>query len=411
MRNGEYLLKYRKAISKVNDDPHKKRNLFHLQWHITDICNLRCKHCYSDGNSIRDLSLAQLKEIFNKYVKTISKWNMRGEISLTGGEPMLRQDFFHLLDYIHDRWKRTPCFSVSLMSNGTLITEEYAAQLGSYLPMLSSVQISMDGTSKEVHEEMRGEGVFERTKESFSLLQKQGFGTALHYVVHKQNYHDAFNILELGEELKVNRVTLSRLVPEGRGKRLTMLTPSELKKLWSYLSLRCLDSYSKGVILARSRCDLWHLVDIPSALYSLRWGVLEKRYPSYLQIGQRCPVGINGLVVDTDGCVLPCKRLPIPLGNITQDTFFNIWYSSRLLWKFRYRERYMKGKCRDCPFLAEEELRHLCAGGSPCISLADCGDCFLPDSQCWFNPYSEEEIDEVRKWKRQLLDHERTFSS
>ena len=409
--SSEYLLKYKKAISEVRDDPLRKRNLFHLQWHITDICNLRCRHCYSDDNTIRDLPLQQLKGIFDKYVKAILKWNTRGEISLTGGEPILRNDFFEFLDHIHKRWKDNPCFFVSLMSNGTLLTEELISQLKSYWPMLPAVQISMDGVCAETHENLRGKGVFARTKDSFHLLSENGFGTALHFVVHKGNYKDAFDVLELGEELKVKRVTISRLVPEGRGKALGMLTPSEVKALWSHLSEKCLDLYPKGVILARSRCDLWHLTDIASAIYSLKWGAHEQTFPSYLQVGQRCPIGVNGLVVDADGSVLPCKRLPIPIGNMTQDTFFKIWYSSRLLWKFRYRERYMKGKCRDCPFLADEELRHLCAGGSPCISYSCCGDCFAPDSQCWFDPYSEEQIEEVRKWKNCILNQKKTCSS
>ena len=411
MNSDEYLLKYKRVISEIEDDPHRKRNLFHLQWHITDVCNLKCKHCYSEDNTIRDLPLQQLKEIFDKYLKAILKWNIKGEISLTGGEPILRNDFFELLDYIYRRWEENPCFLVSLMSNGTLITEELVFRLKSYWPMLPAVQISMDGVCKETHEALRGKGIFAKTKDSFSLLNEHGFGTALHFVVHKKNYRDAFDILELGEELNVKRITLSRLVPEGRGKNLGMLTPSELKKLWIHLSEKCLDFYSKGVFLARSRCDLWHLVDIASALYSLKWGAQENMFPSYLQIGQRCPIGINGLVVDADGTVLPCKRLPLSVGNITQDTFFNIWYSSKLLWKFRYREKYMKGKCQACPFLADEELRHLCAGGSPCISYSDCGDCFVPDSQCWFDPYSKEQKEEVQKWKKLILEQKKTCSS
>ncbi len=71
----------------------------------------------------------------------------------------------------------------------------------------------------------------------------------------------------------------------------------------------------------------------------------------------------------------------------------------------------MKGKCKDCPFLMDEKLRGLCAGGSPCISYAECGDCFVPDSQCWFDPYSEEQVKEVEKWKELILEQETTFLS
>ena len=411
MSNSNYLFKYVRAISNVKDDPQKRQGLFHLQWHITDLCNLKCRHCYSETSSVKDLPLRELKKIFDKYLKTILKWNAKGEISLTGGEPILREDFFGLLDYIHERWKEYPCFSVNIMSNGTCITRELVSQFKSYWPMLPLVQISMDGVTKKTHEELRGKGTFEKTKRSFSLLKQNRISTALHFVVHKGNYKDAFDILKFGSNLGARRVTVSRLVLEGRGVHLKMLTLSQLRELWIHLSEMCLDFYPKNMFLARSRCDLWHLVDTASALYSLKWGVQKNAFPPHLQIGQRCPIGINGLVVDADGTVFPCRRLPIPLGNITKDTFFNIWYGSELLWKFRYRERYMKGKCQECPYLIDEELRFLCAGGSPCLSYSNCGDCFMPDPQCWFDPRNKEEKDEVLRWKKLILEQEKIYSS
>ncbi|MBU7014531.1 MAG: radical SAM protein [Theionarchaea archaeon] len=401
---GSRVSEYEKAISSIVERKYEDKRVFSVQWHITDHCNLACKHCYSSNNSIRDLPLNVLRAIFDKYLKAILKWGVEGYLSLTGGEAILRSDFFELLDFIHARWEEHPVFVVSLMSNGTLIDEERVSHLKEYLPMLSHVQISLDGVNEETHDFLRGEGSFSRSKKGFSLLREGGFTTALHYVVHKGNYRDAFNILELGDELKVIRVTLSRLVPEGGGKTLEMLAPSELRDLWDYLGSRCLDYYPKGVFLARGRCDLWHLPDIASALYSLKLNSQGNAFPALYRVGQRCPVGLNGLAVDTDGTVYPCRRLPISVGNIVQDTFFKIWYSSRLLWKFRHKEEYMKGKCRDCPFLTDTQLRTLCAGGSPCISYGNCGDCFEPDPQCWFDPYSEEQREEVEKWRKRILE-------
>jgi radical SAM protein with 4Fe4S-binding SPASM domain len=409
--NNNHLQEYEKAASQFADRGGKREKDFYVQWHITDRCNLKCKHCYTGEPSRGDLPLSQLQDIFDKYLKALLKWELKGMISLTGGEPLLRSDFFELLDYIHEKWKEHPCFYVSLMSNGTLINEEFVSRLKSYWPMLTQVQVSLDGACEETHDFVRGKGSFAKAKNSLFLLREKGFITALHFVVHKSNYEDAFHILELGEALKVTRVTISRLVPEGRGGTLEMLSPSQLKDLWNYLSTKCLDLFPKGIFLARGRCDLWHLVDIGSALYSLKWCVKEGTLPQYLEVGQRCPVGINGLTVNADGSVYPCRRLPITIGNVTTDTFFTIWYSSKLLWQFRYKERHMKGKCQDCPFLTDEELRYLCAGGSPCISYAECGDCFMPDPQCWFDPLSEEQREEVEKWKKLILEQEKTYSS
>ncbi len=407
----DYLARYKKAVSEAPDKKTKSEPIFYIQWHITDSCNLKCKHCYSPDRSVRDLSTDKLKEIFDKYLKLIIKWGRKGRLSITGGEPMMRDDFFELLDYMYEKWKEYPEFVVHLMSNGTLITEEFVMKLKSYMPMLPLVQLSLDGACEETHDYIRGRGTFAKTVNSFQLLHTHGFRTALHFVVHKANYKDAFTILELGEELKVMRITLSRLVPEGRGGILDMLTPSELKDLWAHLSEKCLDYYSKGIYLIRVRCDLWHLVDIPSTMYSLKWGGLEDMIPSHLRIGQRCAAGVLALTVDADGTVYPCRRLPIPVGNVAEDTFFKIWYTSKLLWKLKYKQRHMKGKCQECPFLIDEELRDLCAGGGPCISYSEYGDCFMPDTQCWFDPRSKEQREEVEKWKKRMLGQEKIYSS
>ncbi len=272
MSDDRGLLRYKKALSELQDRIRGKavREGFYVQWHLTDRCNLRCKHCYYSDAPIKDLPPEQLKGIFDKYLKSILKWKLKGTICLIGGEPILRDDFFELLDYIYTRWKEHPIFSAPFMSNGVRIDEEFISRLEPYSAIVPQIQVSLDGTCEETHGFIRGKGSFEKAKKGLRLLHENGFGTALHFVVSKTNYKDAFDVMKLGDELKVTRVTVSRLVPEGRGCTLEMITSPELKELWTYLSERCIDSYPKGVFLARGRCDLWHLADIPSTLYSLK---------------------------------------------------------------------------------------------------------------------------------------------
>ena len=406
----ELLQKYKKGLSEAPDVERKKELGFYMQWHITDSCNLRCKHCYSPDRSVRDLPLKKLKEIFDKYLKVIRKWNIVGSLSLTGGEPMMRDDFFALLDYMYEKWEEHHNFVAYLMSNGTLMNEDFVSQLRSYQSMLPLVQVSLDGVTEKTHDFVRGRGSYIKTKNAFHLLHENGFRTALHFVVHKSNYKDAFHLMELAEKVKVTRVTLSRLVPEGRGGILEMLSPAELKELWTYLSDTCVEYYKKGIYLVRVRCDLWHLVDMPSTFYALQQGQ-KGSIPSYLRVGQRCAAGILALTVDADGTAYPCRRLPIPVGNVAEDTLFKVWYTSKLLWKLRYRQRHMKGKCEVCPFVTDSVLKDLCAGGAPCISYSVSGDIFEPDSQCWFDPHATEQKAEVEKWKKRMLKQEKTSSS
>ncbi len=61
-----------------------------------------------------------------------------------------------------------------------------------------------------------------------------------------------------------------------------------------------------------------------------------------------CAAGVAGITILPDGTALPCRRLPIPLGNLREDSFREIWATSPVLEALRDRSRY-HGKCRACP--------------------------------------------------------------
>jgi len=73
------------------DDTYFSKNgeKFCFQWHITEKCNLQCNHCYQDNyTAFADISIQELKDITNKLLPTLSKWKKKGDISITGGEPI-----------------------------------------------------------------------------------------------------------------------------------------------------------------------------------------------------------------------------------------------------------------------------------------------------------------------------------
>jgi radical SAM protein with 4Fe4S-binding SPASM domain len=60
-----------------------------------------------------------------------------------------------------------------------------------------------------------------------------------------------------------------------------------------------------------------------------------------------CSAGVSGLTFLSDGTIVPCRRLPIPLGNIKFDAIREIWATSPVLDALRDRSRYA-GKCGAC---------------------------------------------------------------
>jgi radical SAM protein with 4Fe4S-binding SPASM domain len=126
--------------------------------------------------------------------------------------------------------------------------------------------------------------------------------------------------------------------------------------------------YQKGATLKIIKYrTLWAMIDPDRAKIP--------DVPLEIDLGGMCSIGIDSLTILPDGTVLPCRRLPIPIGNLTNDSIFKIWYTSDLLWKIRNKNN-LKGKCNKC------ELIPRCSG-CRAIAYAVTGDYLAEDPQCW----------------------------
>ncbi len=77
---------------------------FYIQWHITNVCNLRCQHCYQDDFSKKtDLDWARLKKISDNLLNSMREWKKEACIHLTGGEPLLKPELFPLLNDLNQQ--------------------------------------------------------------------------------------------------------------------------------------------------------------------------------------------------------------------------------------------------------------------------------------------------------------------
>jgi radical SAM protein with 4Fe4S-binding SPASM domain len=240
------------------------------------------------------------------------------------------------------------------MTNGVLVSDDIINFLKDNY---CSIQVSIDGLTEEQHDEIRGKGNFKRTLSTVKRLSEAGINTSVHFVVHKLNYPD--NIDQLGsffnllQELGVKGVTFSLLVPIGRGRSMKelLLTPNEVKVLFQWL-IKVSKSYPT-VHLDNSR-PLW--VGIEDCA------------------GGVCPVGYRLCAILPNGDVLPCRRLPIILGNLRKQSFFEIWYSSETLWQLRERKKI--AYCGECKFLES------CAGCRG-MAYAVYGDFMARDPLCF----------------------------
>lgn len=328
-------------------------NFFHIQWHLTEGCNLRCKHCYQkEYDPEKDISTEQAMSFLDHYFEVIKKWGKTASFSLTGGEPLTRKDLFDIIAKI--KGNEIPSW-VYILTNGTLIDKAMARRIKE--SGVDSVQISLDGARAETHDAIRGKGNFDRAVKGIRNLLDEGVRVSTHYVMHKQNVSEVSDVIDLGTSLGVKNFTITRLVPIGVGKAMKelMLEPLEVKEVFTSLYRKQEELNSKGIKCSLSETrPLWCLVD----------GNLEGV----------CPVGINGLAILSDGTILPCRRFPIKIGNILEDSLYDVWYNSDVLWELRNRNNVEE--CGSC----ENKTR---CWGCRGMAWAYYGNYMKPDPQCW----------------------------
>ncbi|MEO0324298.1 MAG: mycofactocin radical SAM maturase [Myxococcota bacterium] len=178
-----------------------------LTWEVTYGCNLRCAHCLSSSDVVREGELdgAEAKRLIDEWAEMKVFY-----INVGGGEPLSRPDFVELMDYALDR-----NIGVKFSTNGTLLDDGIADWVTARGDMLD-VQISVDGATPATSDPIRGRGSFVRAVRAMERLQQRGTGFKINATVTKQNFAELDDLYALatghGAELR-----LTRLRPSGRG--------------------------------------------------------------------------------------------------------------------------------------------------------------------------------------------------
>jgi len=337
-----------------------------LQWHITERCNLRCEHCYQDVYSGKELTFSQQLEVLEQFKDLLKLWrsqtgndNLRGHITITGGEPFVRNDFLDLLDIFA---KNKSYFSFAILTNGSFIDSRMATKLAELGP--SFIQVSLEGT-KYTHDKIRGEGNFDQTVSAIKHLIKEKIHTLISFTAHRANFREFPELVQIGKQLKVNRIWSDRFIPRGAGNDMAeeMLNPQETQEFFEIME-------RERVKTQRS----WFNKTEISMHRALQFLVGDgKPY--------RCTAGDTLITVQPNGDLYPCRRMPISVGNLTTVPLKELYYKSGLFQDLRDRNKVSDG-CEKCFY------NKLCQGGLKCLSYAVTGDPFKKDPGCWNNSNS-----------------------
>ena len=304
---------------------------FFFQWHLTEKCNLHCLHCYQEKGSFEELTFSEVKETLNEISLMLAGWsNIYGltfqtSINVTGGEPFLRPDLFLILEEMIEQG-----YDLYLLSNGTLLDRDKAHRL-SRLPV-RGVQISLEGL-EETHEALRGKGSFAAALKGIGYLVEAEIPVTINTTLSNLNRGQFLKMIPLAQALGAQRLGFSRLIPAGQGALLSanLLKPDQVRDLYQ-------DIHS----LAPQGLEL---VSGDPLYRQLDSGAEPEDLGGFPQGG--CAAGVSGLTLMADGTVTPCRRLPIPLGNVRRDSLRELWSGSPVLERLRDRNSY-QGKCGRC---------------------------------------------------------------
>lgn len=200
----------------------KPENIRELWFHITDNCNLKCRHClFSSAPELRDsISI----ELIKGYISEAYSLGCRMFV-LTGGEPFVHPDILDIISYVTGFADA----HVVVLTNG--IFHEKMLSAKRIAPEKVHLQISLDGL-KESNDIIRGEGAFDRTMESLKKLRIEGFAFTLSMCVTSDNYRQIPEMVELAAELGAENLHYMWYFVKGRGGNEGFVDP---KDIYSYL--------------------------------------------------------------------------------------------------------------------------------------------------------------------------------
>lgn len=329
---------------------------FEIVWNFTYTCNLRCKHCYEDAGANRpELSTEQAYEV----IDVLSRMANAGlpALSFSGGEPLMRKDFFEIAAYAK---KKIPF--VSIATNGTLLTKDNVSRLKEI--GVDYAEISLDGATKEVHENFRRvPGCFEKTVKGIRNCADKNLDACIATTVHKGNLDEIPKIIELADQMGV-RFMHFNYIPTGRAKEHLKLDLTPKERLWllQMLGNKIVNLYIKSkeeeentgktsinVDKIFSTCPQFASVVkkiarekghdyTVSAHYAAMRGV--EVVANFLG---GCGAGRLYIALEPNGDIKPCVFFPTNestiIGNILKDDIENIWDNNPILWKLRTREK------------------------------------------------------------------------
>ncbi len=352
-----------------------------IECHITGKCNLGCQYCFynDEMQALKDLSTQGWLD----FLQEAGRIGVQ-DITLTGGEPFTRPDFLQLVDGVIANKMR-----YCILTNGTLLTKEMVGELlkGKRRTRLNYVQVSIDGSTAEVHNSSRPPNSFHRAIAGLRLLVENGFNVTVRVTINKHNVDDLENIARLLLE-DIGLPSFSTNEAEHMGSARCHGQSIELNWEQRFRAMKTLtelnQKYQGRISANAGPLSLAKMVKEIEAQMAQ-----SKEGPSGRGTLCSCGGAFGKMAVLHDGTMVPCNMLPkLVMGVVGIHPLKESWLYHPAINLMRYRRQVpLKSlpECRDCEYIP------FCAGGCPAGVVGRGGGILTPDTFLFcYKKYLEE---------------------
>jgi radical SAM/SPASM domain protein of ACGX system len=334
---------------------------FAFQWHITDNCDQRCKHCYifSENNHIpiAEMSFEDMQKVLDNCVEMCETLDRIPYFYITGGDPILHKDFWRLLELL-----KSKDIAFSLMGNPFHLSGDVCRRLKSL--GCERYQLSLDGL-RGTHDEIRKSGSFDATLEKIKCIRDAGLRSVIMTTVSGDNIAEIPELIDVVVEHQVDVFAFARYCPTSLDKT-TRIKPEESRELFD-LCWSKFEQYKDSGTSFNLKDHLW-------TLYLYEKGLLT--IPADLDaetIYDGCNCGISHLTVLPSGDIYACRRMESKIGNVFTEKISDVFLGEKM---DAYRSFEKFEKCSKC------ELLRFCRG-CPSVAYGYTHNSYSADPQCW----------------------------
>jgi radical SAM protein with 4Fe4S-binding SPASM domain len=284
---------------------------------ITYRCNERCEHCYLEHDDKGEMTTAEIAGVLGQLADAGVFF-----LTISGGEPLLRRDFFQILERA-----RALLFNVKLKTNAVMIREAEARRIREL--GVEQVQISVYSHRDEVHDGItKLPGSLKKTLRAIQFMKSRGLKVTMANVLMRPNRLDAPGVQRLAVEMGVGYTLDPTITPMINGDTavLSLRAPREaLRKAFRDPALvGNVDEFCAPPAAA----DDSVLDDLP------------------------CSAGHTSCYISPYGDVYPCVQFPLPSGNLRRQKFIEIWQNSPQLSEVRSIKARDLPTCSSCTHLS-----------------------------------------------------------